>query len=370
VTTLFDPVIVGKLAVPNRVVMAPMTRSRAGVRGTATALMGVYYAQRASAGLIISESIQCCAAGQSAIATPGLHSGEQVESWRQITRAVHAAGGRIFAQLMHAGRVSHPDVLPDGLAPVAPSAIVAKARTFTQAGLVDCPVPAELTVPQIGSIVAAFARSARGAAEAGFDGVEVHGANGYLINQFLSASANRRTDAYGGSVRNRIRFAVAVAEAVAQEIGPERVGYRISPWNDSFGIEPGDDDVLYQELVRALPTDLAYLHLREVADRRFTARLRHLWDGPMLLNPHPGGLAGGPVTERIAQQALEEGVAELISFGSLYIANPDLPERIKAGGPYAQADRATLYGGGPRGYTSYPPLQAGQGWVGRPRRAP
>lgn len=355
-TTLLDPVIVGKLAAPNRVVMAPMTRSRAGQRGIATPLMAAYYAQRASAGFIVSESIQCCAEGQSAAGTPGLHSAEQVASWRQVTGAVHAAGGRIIAQLMHAGRVSHSCLLPGGMAPVAPSPIAARAHTFTAAGFVDCPVPTELTPGQIGATVAAFARAARGAIEAGFDGAEVHGASGYLINQFLAECANHRRDAYGGSVPNRIRYAVEVVEAVAHEIGPERTALRISPWSDAFGIEPSDDDAVYSELVRALPADLAYLHIREVRDRRLTARLRWLWDGPLLLNPHPDGDGTSPVSVRTAQQALVEGVADLISFGTLYIANPDLPARIEAGGPYAAADRTTYYGGGAAGYTDYEPL--------------
>lgn len=353
---LFDPVTVGKEHLPNRFVMAPMTRSRAGADGTATPLMARYYAQRASAGLIVAESTQQSAGGQSAIAMPGLHNDAQTESWRQVTDAVHAADGRIYVQLMHAGRVSHPDLLPAGTRTVGPSAVAPAARTVTGTGMVDCPEPEALTVPRIAAVVADFADAAYRAMDAGFDGVEVHGGNGYLVNQFLCPTANRRDDWYGGSVPNRIRFAVEVTEAVAAAIGPERVGIRLSPWGSSFGIEPADDDVLYPALVDALPPDLAYLHLREVADRDLTRRLRDRWAGALVLNPHPDGLQGGPVTVDSAVRALDEGVADLISFGELFLANPDLPRRVAAGGPYNEPDRATFYAGAEPGYTDYPVL--------------
>jgi N-ethylmaleimide reductase len=227
--------------------------------------------------------------------------------------------------------------------------------------MVDVPVPAELTIAQIDGTVAAFTDAARGAVAAGFDGVEVHGGNGFLINQFLAACANHRSDAYGGSVVNRIRFAIKVVDAVACAIGAERTALRISPWSDWFGIEPGDDDVVYPELVRALPPDLAYLHIREVRDRPLTARLRRMWAGPLMLNPHPAG--EDPVSPESAQQALDEGVADLISFASMYLANPDLPERIRLGGPYAVADRDAFYGSGARGYTDYEPLPSRGGVI-------
>lgn len=357
-TSLFTPVSVGGHTLANRVVMAPLTRSRAGERGRATALMADYYAQRASAGLIIAESTQVSPGGQSAIATPGLHSEEQVASWRQVTDAVHEAGGRIFVQLMHAGRVSHPDLLPDGLHPVGPSAVPHTAKTFTPSGMVDCPVPNELTPDEITATVRDFAVSATLAVAAGFDGVEVHAANGYLINQFLCPDANHRTDAYGGPVENRIRFAVEVVDAVASAIGPDRTGIRLSPWNNSFGIVPADDDVLYPALVGALPSGLAYLHIREVSDRPLTARLRAAWSGPVVLNPHPGGLDDGAVSAEAAESALTDGAADLISFGALFLANPDLPARLRAGGPFNSPDPSTFYAGGERGYTDYPRLAA------------
>lgn len=356
--SLFAPVSVGGRTLPNRVVMAPLTRSRAGERGRATALMADYYAQRASAGLIIAESTQVSADGQSAIATPGLHTDEQTRSWRQVTDAVHSAGGRIFVQLMHAGRVSHPDLLPDGLHPVAPSALAPAAKTFTSSGMVDCPTPRELTRDRIGEAVADFARAARNAMAAGFDGVEVHAANGYLINQFLCPDANRRTDEYGGPVAGRVRFAREVTDAVTAAVGPERVGIRISPWNTSFGIVPADDDVLYPALVEALPASLAYLHVREVSDRPLTARLRALWNGPLVLNPHPGGLDDGAVCAESASAALAEDTADLVSFGALFLANPDLPARLCTGGPFNAPDPSTFYAGGARGYTDYPTLAA------------
>lgn len=217
----------------------------------------------ASAGLIVSESTYICAQGKSAIDMPGLHTDLHVASWRRVTEAAHARGARIFAQLVHAGRVSHPDLQPDGGTPVAPSAISARTYTFTQNGMVECPVPREMTGREIRATVGSFAHAAHAADRADFDGVEIHAGNGYLINQFLNAAANQRLDRYGGSIAGRIRFAVEAVEAAASVLGPQRVGVRIEPWNTAFGIEPGDDDILYPELVRALPRNLAYMHVRE-----------------------------------------------------------------------------------------------------------
>jgi N-ethylmaleimide reductase len=354
--SFFDEVTVGDLRLANRLVMAPLTRSRANVDGTAGPLMAEYYGQRATAGLIVSESAYISAQGKSAIKTPGLHTEAQIVSWRQVTENVHTRGGRIFAQLVHAGRVSHPDLQPDRCAPVAPSPIRASAYTFTTQGMVPCSEPRALTGPEIRAVIGSFAYAAQAAVRAGFDGVEVHVGNGYLVNQFLSAAANQRADRYGGRVANRIRFALEAVDAVAASIGAQRVGVRIAPWNNAFGIEPGDDDLVYPELVRALPPDLAYLHVREAGDRPLTERLRGLWRGPLILNPHPGGPDAGAATVEQAGQALVGGLADAVALGTLFLANPDLPARIAAGGPYNEPDPASFYQGDAAGYVDYPTL--------------
>ncbi|HZP50524.1 alkene reductase [Actinocrinis sp.] len=355
-SALFDEVTIGDLKLANRLVMAPLTRSRANADGTANALMAEHYSQRAAAGLIVSESAYVSAQGKSAIKTPGLHTDAHIASWRQVTDVVHARGGRIFAQLVHAGRVSHHDLQPDGGAPVAPSRIAARAKTFTASGMVPCPVPRPLTGRQIQAAIGSFAHAAQAAAHAGFDGIELHAGNGYLVNQFLDSAANQRSDRYGGSVANRIRFALEALEAAAGALGPQRVGIRIAPWNAAFGMEPDDDDVLYPELVRSLPSDLAYLHVREVGDRPLTQRLRELWRGPLILNPHPGGPEAGAATVEQACQALSCGMADAVCLGTLFLANPDLPARIAAGGPYNEPDPTSFYQGGAAGYIDYPPL--------------
>lgn len=355
-SVLFDGVTIGDLELANRLVMAPLTRSRANADGTANAMMAEYYGQRASAGLIISESAYISAQGKSAINTPGLHTEAQIASWQQVTDTVHARGGRIFAQLVHAGRVSHEDLQPGQCAPVAPSAIPASAHTFTTQGMVPCPTPRALTGHEIRAVIGSFAYAAKVAMRAGFDGVELHAGNGYLVNQFLNAAANQRSDRYGGSMANRIRFALESLEAVIGTLGAQRVGVRIAPWNNAFGIEPGDDDAVYPELVRALPPDLAYLHVREVGDRPLTWRLRELWGGPLIINPHPGGPQAGPATVEQACQALASGVADAACLGTLFLANPDLPARIAAGGPYNDPDPMSFYFGGAAGYVDYPPL--------------
>ncbi|NTW39813.1 MAG: alkene reductase, partial [Cellulomonadaceae bacterium] len=262
--TAFDPHEVGGKPVKNRIVMAPMTRSRAQDPGaTATALMATYYAQRAGAGLIISEGVQPSVVGQGYTSTPGLHTSEQVESWKQVTGAVHREGGVIFAQLMHTGRVGHPVLLPDGLVPVGPSAVAAQGQVFTQEGPKNFVTPKELSEAEILQTVEDFANAARNAIAAGFDGVEIHGANGYLIHQFLAPNANRRTDAWGGTAQGRIRLGVTVATAVAAAIGPEKVGFRISPGSTFNDIQDDPDlDATYGALVAELARlDLAYLHV-------------------------------------------------------------------------------------------------------------
>lgn len=353
---LLEKVNLGSFELANRLVMAPMTRSRANDDGTANSLIATYYSQRAAAGLIVSESIYVSAGGKSAVNTPGLHAEAHVSSWQPVTDAVHRAGGLIFAQLAHAGRVSHQDLLPAGEPPVAPSAITCPFQTFTTAGLTDCSQPRALATSEIKEVVESFARAAKTALAAGFDGVEIHGGNGYLVNQFLCLTANQRDDAYGGSIANRIRFVLEVTDAVAAAVGPDLVGIRLAPLNTAFGVDPADDGALYPALVSALPPDLAYLHIRETRDRGLTCRLRRLWAGSLILNPHPAGPDAGPATAAMAESAVAGGIADAASLGALFIANPDLPARIAQDGPYISPERRTYYWGGESGYTDYPAL--------------
>ncbi|TDC73247.1 alkene reductase [Streptomyces hainanensis] len=358
-TTAFDPHDLAGRRLANRIVMAPMTRSRAyGPGASPTELMATYYAQRASAGLIVTEGTQPSVVGQGYPNTPGLHSDEQVAAWRVVTDAVHERGGVIFAQLMHAGRIGHPSLLPEGLRPVAPSAVTPLGQVFTQEGPKELGTPRELTDAEITATVADFASAARHAIAAGFDGVELHGANGYLIHQFLAPNANRRTDAWGGSVEGRVRFAVEVTEAVAAAVGAERVGIRLSPGNPVNDIaedDPEDTAEVYQTLVaRLAPLGLAYLHVMEAAGQReLVRRLREGWPGTLVLNPFTGGEPTGPAELKL----VEDGTADLIAYGSLFLANPDLPARLAAGdGPFNAPDRTTFFGGDHRGYTDYPAL--------------
>ncbi|WP_433466504.1 alkene reductase [Spirillospora sp. CA-128828] len=353
---LFEPLSAGKLELSNRLVMAPMTRSRATADGAVTELTVEYYRQRAAAGLIITEGTQPSVRGQGYTATPGLHADDQVTAWRAVTDAVHAEGGRIFAQLMHAGRVGHPVLYPDGGLPLGPSPIASGERLFTPDGMLDHPVPREMTLDDIAQAVEEFVASARNAVAAGFDGVELHGANGYLIQQFLADGSNTRTDAYGGTIENRIRFAVEAARAVADAIGPERVGLRVSPGGTANGVSESDTPELYAALVGAIaPFGLAYLHVMELGNRETTRRIRAGWPGTLILNPHPTP-ESFPSKPEYGVEALRDGVADAVAFAQLWLANPDLPARIRAGGPYNEADRATFYGGDHRGYTDYPVL--------------
>ncbi|MFE3984943.1 alkene reductase [Nocardia tengchongensis] len=355
-STLFEPVSIGRLRLPSRLVMAPMTRNRATAEGLVTELTAEYYAQRASAGLIISESIQPSVIGQGYFLTPGLHNVEQTAAWRQVTDAVHAAGGRIVAQLTHTGRIGHPVLYPDNALPVAPSPIASGEQLFTPDGMIDHPQPREMTAADITDTIADFTAAARNAVAAGFDGVEVHGANGFLLHQFLADNTNRRTDAYGGSTTNRIRFVTEVVAAVADAIGADRSGIRLSPGNPYNHIEESDPAPLYVELLTALADlDLAYVHLVEGGDRELTTKLRAAWPGILILNPHPTPEAF-PATVDAATEALESGVADAISLGTLWLANPDLDARIQARGPFNTPDQATFYGGTHIGYTDYPSL--------------
>ncbi|MFE4460567.1 alkene reductase [Nocardia tengchongensis] len=355
-STLFEPVSIGRLRLPSRLVMAPMTRNRATLEGLVTELTAEYYAQRAGAGLIVSESIQPSVIGQGYFLTPGLHNGEQTAAWRVVTEAVHASGGRIVAQLTHTGRIGHPVLYPDNALPVAPSPIASGEQLFTPDGMIDHPQPREMTAADITDTIADFTAAARNAIAAGFDGVEVHGANGFLLHQFLADNTNQRTDAYGGSTTNRIRFVTEVVAAVADAIGADRTGIRLSPGNPYNHIEESDPTPLYVELLTALADlDLAYVHLVEGGDRELTTKLRAAWPGTLILNPHPTPEAF-PATVDGATEALESGVADAISLGALWLANPDLDARIQAGGPFNTPDQATFYGGTHVGYTDYPSL--------------
>ncbi|MCG8918374.1 alkene reductase [Actinokineospora sp. PR83] len=354
-STAFDPIDLADRTLANRIAMAPMTRSRAyGPGNSPTAATAEYYAQRASAGLIITEGIQPTVVGQGYPDTPGLHSEQQVEAWRAVTDAVHARGGVIFAQLMHTGRIGHASLLPDGLHPVGASPVAAAGQVYTAAGPQTFEAPVELDSDGIAETIAGFADAARNAVAAGFDGVELHGANGYLLHQFLSTNANLRTDEWGGSVEGRIRLVVEVARAVTAAIGADRVGLRISPTNPYNDIVEDGHVETYTALVDALvPLGLAYLHVGEAPGQRdLTLDLRERFGGVLLLNPAtPGGFTGPD-----ALALVTEGVADVITFGQLFLANPDLPARLAAGGPFNPADGATFYGGDERGYTDYPAL--------------
>ena len=355
---LFEAVTLGGLPLGNRLVMAPMTRCRATEDGLATAMMTTYYAQRAAAGLIISEGIQPSPIGQSGMYTPGLHEMRQVESWQPVTQAVHEAGGRIVAQLMHAGRIGHPSLYPTPHDKLAPSPIAATGQVFTPQGMCDFPVPREMTAADIRQTIDDFAAAARNAVAAGFDGVEIHGGNGFLLHQFLSDHTNQRCDGYGGGIAARVRFVVEVVEAVVLAIGADRTGLRISPGNPYNDMQESDTPELYRELLSRLPA-LAFLHVMEAGNRPQTCAVRAQWRGPLILNPHETA-ESGPVSPQTARSVLDSGLADAVAFGALFIANPDLPARILTDGPYNTLDPNTLYGGGERGYTDYSPLSADQ----------
>lgn len=355
-TTAFDALTAGSLTMRNRIVMAPMTRSRA-VGTIPTAQTALYYAQRAGAGLIVTEGIQPSAIGQGYPDTPGLHSREQIAAWRTVTTAVHDAGGLIVAQLMHTGRLGHPRTTEaagsGALIPVAPSPVPASGQVFTPAGPRDHVVPEALTTEGIEETIRDFRDAARNAIDAGFDGVEIHGANGYLIHQFLSPNTNRREDAWGGSPRNRIRFAVRVAQAVAGDIGADRTGIRLSPANGLGDTSETDHDTVYPLLVSELdPLGLAYLHLVEAGDPSLTPVLRERWSHALILNAIGPDIATHPARLDL----VAEGRAHAVSFGRLFISNPDLVARLEHGDELAAPDLRKSYGGDHTGYTDYPTL--------------
>ena len=355
---LFQPVRLGPYQLANRIVMAPLTRSRAGEDGVPRPLMAEYYAQRASAGLIIAEGTNISPQGRGYALTPGLYEAAQVEGWRKVTEAVHARGGRIFPQLWHVGRVSHPSLQPGGALPVAPSAIRPEATSYTDAGFRPCVTPRALATSEIPEIVEQYRHATRNALVAGFDGVEIHAANGYLIEQFLRDSTNKRTDAYGGSRENRARLLLEVTEAVVGICGGERVGIRLSPVSPVNGADLDSDPAgTYAYVVERLNAfGLAYIHIiegatqgpREVPGGFDLQILRQSFKGLYIAN---NGYDLG-----LALEARRRNLADIISFGRLYIANPDLVERLRIGARLNVPDRATFFGGGAAGYTDYPVL--------------
>jgi N-ethylmaleimide reductase len=355
-TDLFQPVRLGALELPNRIVMAPLTRSRAGSAGIPGAMNAAYYAQRATAGLIIAEATQISQQAQGYAFTPGVANEAQVAGWRQVTEAVHQAGGRIVLQLWHVGRISHPSLQPGGALPVAPSAIKPEGQAFTESGFQPFVAPRALETDEIPGIVEDYRRAARNAQEAGFDGVEIHAANGYLIDQFLRDGTNQRTDRYGGSLQNRTRLLLEVTEAVTSVWGSERVGVRISPASPANDMRDSDPQALFNHAVAALaPFNLAYLHVVEGATGGARdllgfdyGALRRAFGGPYLAN--------NGYDKQLAEAALREGRADAIAFGRPFIANPDLVERLRTSAPLATADHKTFYGGDEHGYTDYPAL--------------
>lgn len=361
---LFTPYKLKNLTLKNRMVMPPMTRSRAAAGEVATALMAEYYSQRSTAGLIISEGTQISRQGQGYAWTPGIYSPEQVKGWKQVTDAVHKRGGLIFAQLWHVGRVSHSSIQENGNAPVAPSAILADGvKVFVdvkeqgpESGvgeMIQHTMPRELTIPEIKAIIQDYAHAAKNAIEAGFDGVELHGANGYLIEQFIDSQTNKRTDEYGGSLENRLRFLKEVVTAVADAIGKERVGVRQAPLTTLMGAVDDNPEETYIAAAKVLEEiGIAYIHIAEadwdnapVMPVAFKEAYRKAFTGTLIY--------AGKYTKERALEAIEKGWADLIAFGRPFIANPDLPYRIEHDLPLNEPDKTKFFGGNTIGYTDY-----------------
>lgn len=351
---LFTSLTLGDLVLPNRLVMAPLTRNRAGEGNVPRALNVEYYRQRASAGLIITEASQVSPQGVGYPATPGIHSDAQVAGWQQVTDAVHAEGGRIFIQLWHVGRISHPSMQPDNARPVAPSAIRPEGEAVTYEGMQAFETPRALTLEEIPGVIADYAAAAQCAKKAGFDGVEIHAANGYLLDEFLRDGTNTRTDAYGGSVENRMRLLDEVIHAVSEVWPSSRIGVRLSPENRFNDIQDSQPQVTFNAIVDRLRDHrLAYLH---VVEGDMLSGERQV-DYPELRRRYGGiYVANNNYTQDRAVQALRQGNADLVAFGKLFIANPDLPARFAQGAPLNTPDPETFYGGDATGYTDYPTL--------------
>ena len=354
---LFAPTQLGPLRLANRIVMAPLTRSRAGAADVPSEMAIEYYVQRASAGLIIAEATQVSAQGKGYVYTPGIYSADQVQAWKKITDAVHAAGGKIFLQLWHVGRISHPSLQPDVALPVAPSAIKPEGQAYTEAGFVPLVTPRALATSEMPEIVAQYRNGAENALAAGFDGVEIHAANGYLLDQFLRDKTNQRTDAYGGAIENRARLLMEVTAAIVKVWGGDRVGIRLSPLSTFGDIADSNPQALFSYVVEQLNAyKLVYLHVIE-GDTGGSREpggfdpqiLRRLFNGAYMAN--------NGYDRQMAIEARRNGTADLVAFGRPYIANPDLVERLRLAAPLNQPDPATMYGGGAGGYIDYPTLQ-------------
>ena len=356
--SLFDTIALGSLVLKNRIFMAPLTRCRADANGVPGEFARIYYSQRSSAGLIITEATQISPMGKGYINTPGIHFQQQVEAWRKIVDSVHQADGRIFLQLWHVGRISHTSLLPNNTPPVAPSALRANVETFTTAGREWVSEPVALTPSGIRETLADYRRAARNAKDAGFDGVEIHAANGYLIDQFLRTRTNRRNDEYGGSASNRARFLAETVEEVLKIWDSKFIGVRISPtvaFNDIADEDP--HETFSVAVARLNGYKLGYLHVVEAAQDdgggneeglSLSAHLRNLWNGMYVVN---GGY------DRIrGKRAIESGHSDAVAYGRAFLANPDLPRRLRLGYPLNNADPATFYGGDAAGYTDYPTL--------------
>ncbi|MCD6705532.1 MAG: alkene reductase [Thiobacillus sp.] len=354
-TDLFSPARFGAIELANRVVMSSLTRNRAGAGNVPTSLMAEYYRQRASAGLILTEATPICPEGHGYPRTPGIHTPEQIAGWKLVTGAVHGAGGKIALQLWHVGRISHPDLQPGGALPVAPSAIRPAGQVFTGQGMKDYVTPRALETGEIPGLVATHAQAARNAMEAGFDGVEVHAGNGYLLDQFLRSSTNQRTDAYGGSKENRARLLLEVMDAVCKAIGNDRVGVRLSPVTPFNDISDDRPQETFDYVVTQLnPLNLAFLDVLQgtggAPKEQWIPfdydRLHALYSGNFIRN--------NGYDFETAQQAVMSGAADAIAFGRLLLANPDLVERFRRGAPLNPPDYETLYSGEEKGYTDYP----------------
>lgn len=358
--SLFSPVTVGPYTLPNRIVMSPMTRNRAGAGNVPGDAAALYYAQRSSAGLIVTEATQVSPQGVGYPMTPGIHSSEQVQGWKNVVSAVHEKGGRIFLQLFHCGRISHPSLQPNGQLPVAPSAITPEGQSFTSQGLLPYVTPRALETTELAHIVEQFRNAASNALLAGFDGVELHSANGYLLDQFLETGTNQRTDEYGGPVENRARLLLEVTQAVTEVWGANRLGVRISPGGSFNSMRDSDPARTFKFVAEALnPLGLAYLHVIEPmppdevrvngSPVSVTSYLRSIYRGTLITAQNYNYESGSAVLAR--------GDSDLVAYGKLFIANPDLPRRFALKSPLNTPDPSSFYGGDARGYTDYPTLE-------------
>ncbi len=347
--TLFDPLRVGNMELDNRIIMAPMTRSRANDEGIQPPLATEYYGQRASAGLIITEATNISPMAKGYVRTPGIYTAEQVQSWRAVPEAIHARGGKIFLQVFHTGRIALPDFLPEHTQPVAPSAVRANGQNYTDAGMKEFVVPREITKEEIAQTVRDFARAARNAIAAGFDGVELHSASGYLVQQFLATNANLRSDEYGGSIENRTRFLFEILDSMIAAVGAERVGVKFSPRIPFNDLVEADAGVVYPYIIERLSDlKMAYMHIGDFTGEGWHAKLRPLYQGVYF--------AGAGFTKETGEALLEQGGADAIVYGTKLLANPDLPERFRLNAPLNEPDQSMFYVPGEHGYTDYPTL--------------